>query len=297
MSLPCPIVYLNGAYIGAEEARISPFDRGFLFADAVYEVTAVYDGQLVDMEGHLARLVRSLGEIGMEGEALCAEVATMHEALIARNKLVEGSIYLQVSRGAYGERGWAMPSVVRPTVFASATASTLIDTDIARNGVAVITGPDIRWARRDIKTTSLLAQAMALDTAKQAGGESAWFLEGDIVTEAYAANAWIVTADNVLVTRNLSRSILAGITRAAVADQLPSGVKLEERSFTLDEAKSAKEAFNTSATSLVAPVVSIDGVAIGDGVPGPVTRAVQARYYAAMGADVARVAPWTLNQT
>lgn len=289
--------WLNGIFVNADEARISPFDRGFLFADGVYEVTAVYGGQPVDMERHLDRLERSLSEIGYAAKPDRKELAEMHRRMIADNGISEGYIYLQVTRGAYGARDFPAPDkdATRLTCFAFAEPKALIDTPQARNGIRILTCPDIRWERRDIKSVGLLAPVMAKTAAKQAGLDDAWLVGRDgLVTEAASANAWIVTKSGEIVTRALSHAILPGITRHALFDALAQqGRKIVERSFTVEEAKNAAEAFSTSATALVAPVVEIDGAKIGAGKPGPVTRLVQGLYYQAIGANVAKVAPWT----
>jgi D-alanine transaminase len=290
------VAWLNGVFVTAEEARISPFDRGFLFADGVYEVTAVYGGQPVDMERHLDRLERSLNEIGFAKLPDRKELAEMHRRLIAENKFTEGYIYLQVTRGGYGGRDFPAPAAdaTRLTCFAFAEARPLIDTASARNGIRVLTVPDIRWGRRDIKSVQLLAPVMAKTEAKQKGLDDAWLVGPDgLVTEAASANAWIVTKDGEIITRALSHAILPGITRHALFDALAQqGRKITERSFTLEEAKAAAEAFSSSATALVAPVVEIDGARIGAGKPGPVTRTIQKLYYQAIGADAAKIAPW-----
>jgi D-alanine transaminase len=290
------LAYLDGVYLARSEVRISPFDRGFLFADSVYEVTAVYGGQPVDMTRHLDRLERSLRELGYAHLPDRRELETMHRRLIAGNGVAEGYIYLQVSRGAYGARDFAAPDAdkARLTVFAFAEAKALIDQPAARNGVRVISVADIRWARRDIKSTGLLAQMLAKTEAKTRGMDDAWMVGPDgLVTEAASANAWIVTKDGEIVTRALSNAILAGVTRHAVFDALAQqGRKIVERSFTLAEAANAVEAFNTSATALVAPVIELDGKPIGSGKPGPVTRTIQRLYYQAIGADPDKAAPW-----
>ena len=288
------MAYLDGVYLAASEARISPFDRGFLFADAVYEVTAVFNGVPVDMEGHLARLQRSLEKLGFTAAVDLDEIAVMHNQLIRINALEEGLIYLQVSRGAYGERDFPPPKAQRATVFAYASAKKLIETNSAREGIKAIFIDDTRWGRRDIKTTQLLSQALAKEAAISAGAQDAWMVEDGLVTEAASANAWIVSADNVLVTRHISNQILAGITRSRVFEEVGKDMKIEERAFSPDEAKAAKEAFSTSASALVMPVVQLGGHVIGNGKPGPVTRAVQRAYYAQMGADLQTVAPWAV---
>lgn len=286
--------WLNGVYVAAEEAKISPFDRGFLFADGVYEVTAIYDGRTVDMERHLDRLERSLRELKFGTMPDRKELEEVHRRLIADNGITEGYIYLQVTRGAYGQRDFVAPDKPSLTCFAYAESKPLIDTGGARNGIRVISVPDIRWARRDIKSVGLLAQALAKTEARASGVDDAWLVAPDgFVTEGASANAWIVTKDGEIITRALSNMILAGITRHALFDSLgQQGRKITERSFTLEEAKSAAEAYITAATGLVTPVVEIDGVKIGAGKPGPVTRGVQKLYYTAIGADVSKAAPW-----
>ena len=286
--------WVNGVYVAAEEARISPFDRGFLFADGVYEVTAVYNGQMVDMERHLDRLERSLGELKFGTMPNRKELEEVHRRLVADNGVTEGYVYLQVTRGAYGQRDFVAPDKPKLTCFAYAESRALIDTPYARNGSRVISVPDIRWSRRDIKSVGLLAQALAKTEAKARGADDAWLVAPDgFVTEGASSNAWIVTKDGEIITRALSNMILAGITRHALFDSLgQQGHKITERSFTLEEAKTATEAFTTAATGLVTPVTEIDGVKLGSGKPGPTTRGVQKLYYTAIGADVSKAAPW-----
>lgn len=286
--------WVNGVYVAAEEARISPFDRGFLFADGVYEVTAVYNGRTVDMERHLDRLERSLRELKFGAMPDRKELEEVHRRLIADNKIAEGYIYLQVTRGAYGSRDFVAPDQPKLTCFAYAESKPLIDTASARNGSRIIALPDIRWARRDIKSVGLLAQSLAKTEAKARGADDAWLVAPDgHVTEGASSNAWIVTKDGEIITRPLSNMILAGITRHALFDSLgQQGRKITERAFTLEEARNAAEAFTTAATGLVTPVVEIDGAKVGSGKPGPVTRSIQKLYYTAIGADVAKAAPW-----
>ena len=292
------LAYLDGVFLSREEVRISPFDRGFLFADAVYEVTAVYNGQPIDLARHLDRLHRSLDELGFATFPDRGELEAMHRRLIADNSITEGLVYLQVSRGGYGVRDFVAPEPekTRLTVFAFADSKTLVGQPASRDGVRVVSVPDIRWARRDIKSTGLLAQALAKTEAKARGADDAWLVGPDgLVTEAASANAWIVTKDGEIITRALSNAILAGVTRHALFDALSqSGRKITERSFTLEEAHAAAEAFNTSAVALVAPVVSLDGKPIGSGKPGPVTRSIQTLYYQGIGADPKKVAPWLI---
>lgn len=286
--------WLNGVYIAAEEAKISPFDRGFLFADGVYEVTAVYGGQLIDLERHLDRLERSLRELKFGTMPDRKELKEVHRRLVAANGVEEGYVYLQVTRGACGARDFVAPAEPRLTIFLFAEKRALIDTPSARSGSRIVTLPDIRWARRDIKSVGLLAQALAKTEAKARGADDAWLVAPDgFVTEGASSNAWIVTKDGEIITRALSNAILAGVTRHALFDALgQQGRRIVERNFSVEEARAAAEAFTTAATGLVTPVVEIDGVKLGAGKPGPVTREVQKLYYTAIGADVAKAAPW-----
>ena len=271
-------VYVNGDFVPEEEARISIFDRGFLFADGVYEVTSVLDGKLVDFPGHLARLHRSLGELEMPAPVPDAELEAIHRALVVRNGLIEGMIYLQVTRGA-ADRDFAWPAEPRPSLVLFTQARPLADTPAARDGIRVIAVPDIRWGRRDIKTVQLLAPSWFKMMARNAGCDDAWMVEDGFVTEGTSSNAWIVTRDGAIVTRDLSTAILHGITRAAVlAYARDAQIRVEERPFTLAEAQAAREAFVTAASAFVTPVVEIDGVALGDGRPGPVTRRLRELY-------------------
>ncbi len=274
------IVYVNGAYVPEADAKISVFDRGFLFADGVYEVTAVLDGRLVDFPAHLARLRRSLAAIDMPAPVGDDELEAIHRELLARNGLVEGMIYLQVTRGA-ADRDFVFPAVAAPSLVLFTQARAVAAAASAATGLKVITVPDIRWARRDIKTVQLLAPSMCKMMAKAAGADDAWMVEDGLVTEGSSNNAWIVTAAGAIVTRGLSEAILHGITRAAVLDYAREAqMKIEERAFTPEEAKAAAEAFVTSATTLVTAVVEIDGQAIGDGRPGPVARRLREIYIA-----------------
>ena len=272
------IVHVNGDYVPEEEARISVFDRGFLFADAVYEVTSVLDGRLVDLAGHLRRLRRSLAELEMPAPASDAEIEAIHRELVARNGVREGVVYLQVSRGA-ADRDFAWPAAPVPSLVMFTQSRPLVDTAATRDGIRVIAVPDIRWARRDIKTVQLLAPSMCKMMAKQAGKDDAWLVEDGFVTEGTSNNAYIVTRDGAIVTRDLSSAILHGITRAAVLRLAGEAqLRVEERPFTLEEATAAAEAFVTAASAFVTPVVEIDGQAIGDGRPGAVTRRLRELY-------------------
>ncbi|WP_186419015.1 D-amino-acid transaminase [Bosea sp. CS1GBMeth4] len=264
------IVYVNGAYLPEEEAKISIFDRGFIFGDGIYEVSAVLGGKLVDCEAHLARLERSAGELGLALPWSKAELVAIHEELIARNDLDEGSIYLQVSRGA-ADRDFAFPKDAKPTLVLFTQARQFADTPLARTGIKVVSTPDLRWARRDIKSVNLLAPVLAKQFAAESGAQEAWMVEDGVVTEGASSTAWIVKG-KTLISRPLSHKVLPGITRKAVLAFLAeSGFSFEEREFTLEEALDAEEAFITSATSLVMPVTTIDGHSIHNGAPGPAT--------------------------
>lgn len=271
-------VYVNGDYVPEEEARISVFDRGFLFADGVYEVTSVLGGKLIDFAAHMARLRRSLGELEMPSPATDAELEEIHRALIAANEIDEGMIYMQVTRGA-ADRDFAFPANPVPSLVLFTQARPLTDTAASKKGIKVATVPDIRWGRRDIKTVQLLAPSMCKMAARAAGADDAWMVEDGAVTEGSSNNAYIVTEAGTIVTRNLSTAILHGITRAAVLRfAREAQMKVEERAFTVEEAKTAREAFVTSASSFVQPVVQIDERVIGDGTPGPVARRLREIY-------------------
>lgn len=271
-------VYVNGDYVPESEARISVFDRGFLFADGVYEVTSVLNGKLVDFDGHLRRLHRSLGELKMAMPCSDGELLEIHRALVEKNAVSEGLVYLQITRGA-ADRDFAFPDQATPTLILFTQARSVIDSPLAKRGARVITVEDLRWGRRDIKTVQLLYPSMAKMMAKESGVDDAWFVKDGTVTEGTSNNAYIVTQDGTIVTRDLSSDILAGITRAAVlkcARELQ--MKVEERPFTVEEALKAREAFSTSATGFVCPVVEIDGTAVGDGQPGPVAMRLRQAY-------------------
>jgi D-alanine transaminase len=265
------IVYVNGSYVPEEQGKISIFDRGFLFADGIYEVTAVVNGRLVDYAAHMERLERSLGEIRMEWPCSKDELKAMHLEMVKRNGLDEGWIYMQITRGS-ADRDFKFPKGVKPTLIAFTQAKKLVDNLDAVRGVSVITVPDIRWARRDIKTVMLLAPVLGKQAAYEAGAYEAWMVEEGKVTEGTSSNAYIVK-DGKVITRGQSNSILAGCTRRAVFRLAKEkGVTIEERLFTPEEAYGADEAFLTSASNFVMPIVEIDGKRIGGGQPGPVTR-------------------------
>ncbi|MGH6833582.1 MAG: D-amino-acid transaminase [Methyloceanibacter sp.] len=272
------IVYVNGRYVPEEEAKVSVLDRAFLFGDGVYEVTAVLDGRLVDFEPHLSRLDRSLKEIALAPPLSHAELRALHKDLIKRNGVEEGIVYLQITRGS-AERDFAYPETAVPTVIAFTQIRPLIANPYAATGVKVVTIPDLRWKRRDIKSTSMLAQAMGKQEAKLKGAYEAWMVEDGHVTEGTSSSAFIFDAQGVIRTQPLGHHILPGVTRRAVLRLVAlEGVNLEERPFSVAEALSAREAFMTAASAFVLPVVEIDGVTIGDGRPGPVARKFRVLY-------------------
>jgi len=267
------IVYVNGGYLPEEDAKISIFDRGFLMADGVYEVTSVLDGKLIDFNGHAKRLERSLTELDMAAPATSDELLEIHRELVVKNGIVDGLIYLQITRGAPGDRDFVFPDpATTPSTIVLFTQNKpgLADSPQAKTGMKVISVPDIRWHRRDIKTVQLLYPSMAKMMAKKAGADDAWMIEDGFVTEGSSNNAYIVKGGKI-ITRQLSNDILHGITRAAVLRfAREAQMEVEERNFTIEEAKAADEAFITSASSFVMPVVEIDGVTLGDGKPGKV---------------------------
>lgn len=275
-----PIAYVNGAFVPLSEAKVSVLDRGFLFADGIYEVAAVLDGKLVDSAPHLARLERSVGEIGLSLPESLARIEELQKELVARNRLDQGMVYLQVTRGADTSRDFPFPKGdIKPTLVMFVTAKNIVDAPSAKTGIGVITVPDIRWERRDIKSVALLAQVLAKQAAAAAGAGEAWMVEDGHVTEGGSSSAFILTEDDVIVTRPNSNAILPGCTRKAVVKLAEERqLKVEERLFTVAEALSAKEAFITSASAFVQPVVSIDGKKIGDGKPGPVATRLREIY-------------------
>jgi D-alanine transaminase len=265
------IVYVNGSYLPEEQGKISIFDRGFLFADGIYEVTAVVHGKLVDYGYHMERLERSLHEIRMDWPCSRQELKSMHEEMVKRNNLAEGWVYMQITRGV-ADRDFKFPKGIKPSLIAFTQAKKLVDNPDAVKGVRVITIPDIRWARRDIKTVNLLAPVLGKQAAYEAGAFEAWMIEGGKVTEGTSSNAYIVK-DGKVVTRALSNTILAGCTRRSLLRLAKEhNIDIEERSFTPEEAYEADEAFLTSASNFVMPIVEIDGKRIGGGQPGPLTR-------------------------
>jgi len=275
------IVYLNGDYVPKSAAKISVFDRGLLFSDAVYEVISVIDGRLIDMERHVARLERSLGELSINA---FADWLAVSQQLVSDNGLQEGLVYLQVSRGVMDERDYRWPAPdTPPTIFAFAQERVLIANPMADSGMRIITRPDLRWQRCDIKTTQLLYASLMKMEAVAAGVDDVWMTRDDLVTEGTSQNAYIITRDGILISHQLDRAILPGVTRIEMLAQAQSmGLTVEERAFSIDEAKDAAEAFISSSTLLVMPVVEIDGHRIGDGRPGERSGKIRQNYLAAV---------------
>ncbi len=273
-------VYLNGDYLPETEAKVSIFDRGFLMADGVYEVTSVLDGKLIDFAGHAVRLERSLSELEMRSPISMDDLLEVHRELVRVNEIDEGMIYLQITRGAPGDRDFAYPPEdTEPTiVLFTQNKPGLANSPAAQKGMKIISIADERWGRRDIKTVQLLYPSMGKMMAKAAGCDDAWMVEDGAVTEGTSNNAYIVKG-NTIITRQLSNDILHGITRAAVLRFAKEAqMKVEERPFTIAEAQEADEAFITSASTFVMPVVEIDGKALGDGTPGSVAARLREIY-------------------
>ncbi|MBM6578725.1 D-amino-acid transaminase [Microvirga sp. BT689] len=272
------IVFLNGSFLPIDEAKVPFMDRGFLFGDGVYEGIGVLDGRLIDNEAHLERLERSLAEVRILNPYTRTEWTALEEEIVRRNGMTEGFIYFQVTRGV-AERDFFFPDNAKPTVAMFTQAKSIAHAPAARAGIAVITVPDQRWARRDIKSINLLAQVLAKQAAKEAGAQEAWMVEDGFVTEGGSSSAFIVTKKGSIVVRPLSNAILPGITRMSLLRLSEEvGIALEERQFTVEEAYDAAEAFLTSASNFVLPVVSIDGRPVADGKPGPITKRLRELY-------------------
>lgn len=277
-------VFVNGSYVPKQEATISVFDRGFIFGDGVYEVVPVIAGKMVDKAYFIERLARSLGELEIEWPCSRDDVLAMLNELITRNALIEGMVYLQITRGI-ADRDFAFPADITSSIVAFSSELTLIDNPAARTGIPVMTTPDLRWKRRDIKSVNLLGQVLAKQNAVTRGGKEGWMIEDGVITEGVSSSAYIVK-DQVIITRPLSNEILPGIRRRTLLELCEKeGITLEQRLFTLDEALAADEAFITSATTIVLPVVSIDGSTIGTGEPGPITQKLRSLYLARLKAE------------
>lgn len=270
---------MNGEYLPEEDAKISIFDRGFVFGDGVYEVVPVIESRLVDKQYFLDRLNRSLGELSISWPCSEDEYIAVLNQLVERNSLVEGIVYSQVTRGV-AERDFPFPAHAVPSLVAFTSAMDLLNNPAAETGIAVATTADLRWKRRDIKSINLLAQCLAKQDAVTNGATEGWMVEDGFVTEGVSSSAYIVK-DGVVITRPLSNLILPGIRRRTLLEiAAQAGVQVDERPFTVEEALQADEAFISSATTITLAVVSIDGKSIGEGVPGPVTTRLRELYKA-----------------
>ncbi len=272
-------VYLDGDFIAEEDAKVSVFDRGFLFADAIYEVTSVLEGKLIDFPQHLKRLHRSLSELNMQEACNDKKLLEIHRKLVKANDLQEGIVYMQITRGVADRSFFYPDSETKPTLFLFTQKMNLIEAPSAKNGIKIILIEDKRWGRCDIKTTQLLFASMSKMEAKDKGVDDAWLVSDGKINEGTSNNAYIVTHDDVIVTRDISNKILSGITRIAVlkcAEKL--NLTIEERPFSIEEAKNAKEAFVTSASTFVTPVIEIDAKLIGTGKPGEVSQKLREIY-------------------
>jgi D-alanine transaminase len=275
------VAYINGRFVRHAEAGVSIEDRGFQLGDGIYEVWAVIGGRLADAEGHFARLERSLGELRIPMPMSRAALTFALRETIRRNRVRHGIVYLQVTRGV-ARRDHAFPNPpVKPTVVITARATNAATAEArAARGVGVITTPENRWGRCDIKTVDLLPNVLAKQAAKEQGAFEAWFVDAEgLVTEGASSNAWIVDRDGVLRTRDIGANILRGVTRLSLIDVArEAGYRVEERPFTVEEAKAAREAFLTGAGALVMPIVSIDGQPVANGHPGEVATTLRAAY-------------------
>ena len=271
------IVFVNGKFVKEQEAVISIFDRGFIFGDGIYEVVPVIRGKIIDRDYFLERLERSLFELAIPWPCSEQEYIQMMNALIEKNELKEGIVYSQVTRGP-AERDFPFPASVQPGIVAFTSQMEILDNPDFETGIAVTTTPDLRWKRRDIKSINLLGQVLAKQDAITQNSKEAWMVENGQVTEGASSSAYIVKND-VLVTRSLSNAILPGIRRRTILELAERAkITVEERAFSVAEAKAADEALISSATTMVLGVVSIDGCLIGDGTPGPITRKLRGLY-------------------
>jgi D-alanine transaminase len=278
------IAYVNGKYVAGRDAMVHIEDRGYQFADGVYEVCEVFRGALIDEDRHLARLARSLDEVRIEAPLGQGALKIVLREVMAKNKLSNGYLYIQATRGV-ATRDHAFPEQrVRPSLVVTARdINPEKGETAARQGVKVVSMPDLRWKRVDIKSISLLPNVLARQTAKEKGAYEAWLTDDDgMISEGAASNAWIIDQAGAIITRHIDNAILRGITRTTLIDIIAAqGLRIEERKFSLEEAFRAREAFITGATALVMPVVSIDGHKIGDGAPGPISRKLRALFHGA----------------
>ncbi len=276
------IAYVNGRYLPMSEAAVSIEDRGYQFADGVYEVCEVRGGRLIDEARHMARLSRSLNELRIAHPMPATALAVIMRETVRRNRVHDGIVYLQVTRGVMRRDFPFPPEGTPPSVVVTARSHDLARLEQqAQDGIAVITTPDIRWQRVDIKSVALLPNVLAKQAAREQGAREAWLVDGKgFVTEGASSNAWIVSRDNKLITRPLGTGILPGITRSVVLDLIAAqGVQLEERPFTVEEAYAAREAFVTSASQIVMPVIAIDGRPVGNGAPGLMASALRRDFH------------------
>jgi D-alanine transaminase len=277
------VAYVNGAFVRHADAAIHIEDRGYQFADGVYEVWAVFGGRLIDAAGHYARLDRSLNELRIAWPVSRAALPVLLSETLRRNRIKDGIVYLQVTRGV-APRDHPFPNPpVSPSLVITAKRVDMVAADArAARGVGVVTTPESRWSRCDIKTVGLLPNVLAKQKAREAGAYEAWFVDDmGLITEGASTNAWIIDADGLLRTRSTQANILRGVTRATLLGVVEAeGFAIDQRGFTIAEAMAAREAFITGAGTLVTPVVSIDGVQVGDGVPGPVAKRLRQLYIA-----------------
>ena len=276
------IVYLNGKYYKESEAKISIFDRGLLFADSVYEVTAVIDNKLIDFPAHIERLENSLNELEIKNIFSYDLLLKMHKELVNKNKFSnkEGLIYMQVSRGTIERDFLIKDKDVTPNIFAFTQEKKLTDVNYKTNGLEIITRNDLRWQRKDIKTTQLLFATLIKTEAHKLGADDAWLIDGDgFVNEGTSNNAYIIDKNNNIITRNLSNKLLPGITRKTIIEVAKKlKLSIEERPFTVKEALESNEAFISSASTLIAPITKIDKNIIGQGQMGPITEILRETY-------------------
>ena len=284
------IAYVNGRYLPRAQAMVSVEDRGFQFADGVYEVCEVKGGQLIDERRHMARLERSLRELRIARPMSEAALAVVLRETVRKNRVRDGIVYVEITRGTARRDFPFPPAGTPPTLVVTARSTDRARLEqLAADGVAVVTMPDIRWGRVDIKSVALLPNVLAKQAAREAGAREAWLVDAQgRVTEGASSNAWIVSRDGTLITRQLGNDILPGVTRAVVIDVVKGqGLAFEERAFTVAEAYAAREAFITSASQIVLPVTRIDGRAVGNGAPGPIATALRRDFHRhAEGSDV-----------
>lgn len=274
------VAYVNGRYLPLKDASVQIEDRGFQFADGVYEVITVHGGRLVDEAGHLDRLDRSLGELRIPWPVGRRVLGQILREVVRRNRVRQGIVYFQVTRGV-APRDFKFPAHAEPTLVITARSKVVSPPHLAEHGVSVITVPDIRWKRPDIKSVALLPQVLGKQQAAEAGAFEAWMVdEQGFVTEGTSSNAWIVTPDGTLVTRQADRSILRGVTRQGVLRLLDADIAFEERLFSVEEAYRAREAFLTSASTYVLPIVRIDDRPVANGKPGSVAGRIRELYLA-----------------